>query len=215
MTEALQFALQSPVGSFGFIFGIMVIAGWLIYFVTKHVTRINACHDTLIKDADKAEKRFDDRFGKFENNINSIHTDLTVMKARFDAFYESNNSLAKHHSPISLTDKGYQVSNDLDIKGKIAVNWTVIASLIESEVKADKNAYDIQQFCIDIATVGLDKLFSEKDVLEIKNYAFNQGRPLAYYGIMIGIELRDAYFRHKGIDIKDVDKCDPNNNSNS
>ena len=40
-----------------------------------------------------------------------------------------------------------------------------------------KNAYDIQKVCIDTASVSIEKLFDNKDIEEIKIFAFNNGNP--------------------------------------
>ena len=89
----------------------------------------------------------------------------------------------------------------------IANNWDNIYDLIESQRL--RNAYDIQQFCIETATVGLDRLFCREDVDKIKNFAYNAGQQTAFYGSMIGVIIRDKYFEAKGIQPSEVDENDP------
>ena len=66
-----------------------------------------------------------------------------------------------------------------------------------------------QQFCIETATIGLDRLFCRDDVDRIKNFAYNEGKQTAYYGSMIGVIIRDKYFESKGIQPSEVDDNDP------
>ncbi len=92
----------------------------------------------------------------------------------------------------------------------ISRNWDRILNLIEQQQLT--NPYDIQQFCIDKATIAQDELFSKEDVDSIKKFAFSEGLPTAYYGGMFGVLIRNQYFKVKGIDVSDVDRHDPNQN---
>ena len=73
----------------------------------------------------------------------------------------------------------------------------------------DKNAYDIQQYCIETAAVEPEKFFAKADLDKLKQFAFNQGNPFQYYSSMFGIIIRDKYLQIKGISISEVDINDP------
>jgi len=54
-----------------------------------------------------------------------------------------------------------------------------------------------------------NKFFAESDVLLIKELAYKKGLALMTYTNILGVLIRDKYFRQKGIDIDDVDKHAP------
>lgn len=192
MLELIKMILSSPYGSFAFIIAFLLLAFWLVHYITKHIEKLNS----------KTEK-----VEKLENNIDSIKEDLHYIKATLNVIQANNNSLTQSHSPVSLTEKGKEVAKKMGIDGMIAKNWDKIYDTIEN--KSLNNAYDIQQFCIETATVNLDEFFSPSDVNEIKTFAYNEGHQLAYYGSMIGVILRDRYFESKGIPVSEVDNNDP------
>ena len=103
---------------------------------------------------------------------------------------------------------GETVANKIKAYDIVERNWDRIQTLIDRQ-NLD-NPYDIQQFCIDKATIAQDELFSKEDVDYIKKFAFSEGMPTAYYGGMFGVIIRNQYFKVKNIDINDVDKHDPN-----
>lgn len=41
-------------------------------------------------------------------------------------------------------------------------------------------------------------------------FAYNEGKPLGFYGGMIGVLIRDKYFEQKGINPSLVDEFAPN-----
>jgi len=94
----------------------------------------------------------------------------------------------------------------------VANNWGHIYDFICSKM-SQGNAYDIQQFCIDTATISLEKFFLPEDLAKVKLYAYNNGNPIEYYGSMIGVIIRDKYFEIKGIDVTEVDRCAPSSGS--
>jgi hypothetical protein len=196
MVETIEKILGSPVGSFSFVLGIMILVGWVIYYVTKFTTKITTDHGILAK-----------RVDKIESNTDKIKEELIVIRASLLSGVPVRE--IQSQSPISLTTAGLDTAKELDIDARIANNWGKIVSYIDSNVK-DKNAYDIQQFCVEKATVNLSNFLSENDIREIKLIAYNKGRAIETFGGVIGITVRDAYFRHKGIAVEDVDKTNPN-----
>ncbi len=204
-TSAASFIMDilgSPIGSFAFIFGIMVVGGWLIYFVTKHTNTIKIEHGS-----------HKEKMGKFEDKIDSINRDVSYIKGTIDILMKNNNPdpTVQAHSPIRLTDHGQRLAAEMGLEDRIMRNWDKIQDYLDTNLPPSsmKNAYDIQQFCIETASVSLDKFFGADDLNGIKSYAFKNGNQLFYYGNMIGVMVRDAYFKHKGIDVADVDKHDP------
>ena len=62
---------------------------------------------------------------------------------------------------------------------------------------------------METAIVSPELFLSPEDVAVISKTAFSEGRPMGYYGGMIGVLVRDAYFAKEGIDVNDVDKFKP------
>lgn len=189
--------LTSNGGAFAIVIGLLGLAFWVI----KKLSTIGAEHNSLNKS-----------IGGLETNGKEIQKDIAYIKGMMELISKMNNnenSLTKSHSPISLTEKGKTISKELKIEEKININWEKIRNYLEANLKS-KNAYDIQQFCIETAVVSLDNFFVEKDVNEVKNYVFKKGDSFAGYGNMIGVEIRDRYFKYKAIGLEDIDKYDPN-----
>jgi hypothetical protein len=194
MMDILRDIIKSDAGSFGFIATILIAIFYAIYYITKFVTKINTEHGT-----------FSGRIDKIEKNTDQIREDIIFIRATMRV---TSDSFTKSQSPVSLTSKGEEMANELNIRERVALNWDRIFQCIEESVK-DKNAYDIQQFCIERSMINLLDFFTEKDVREIKLIAFNEGRRVESFGGLIGVVIRDMYFDKKGIDIDEVDRNDP------
>ncbi|WP_288817633.1 hypothetical protein [uncultured Alistipes sp.] len=193
--ELVKSAIESPAGSFAFVFFVLLLIAWLIFMATKYTTQWSM----KMKGVDKLEQK-----------IESISGDLLYVKTKLEIFAANTpGGLTASHSPISLTDRGKEIAEQMGIEQIIATNWDLIYKYI-SENATSKNAYDLQQFCIEAATVALDRLLCKEDLDKIKMFAFNSGQNIAYYGSMIGILIRDKYFAIQGIPIGDIDTHDPN-----
>ena len=195
--DLIKMIFSSPAGSFSFVLGIMLLSGWLIYMTTKKVTEINADHGVLTKTVNKIEAHIDD-----------IRKDLSYMKGSIEILKSGANPLTKSQSPISLTDKGKEIALELKAEEIIGKNWDKIFKDLEKNIY-DKNAYDIQQYCLETSAVDPEKFFDSQSLSEIKMYAFKKGNTLSYYSGMFGIIIRDKYLQIKGIDVSEVDDNDP------
>ncbi len=250
----LKSILQSDAGSFGFVVGILILAFWLVHWITKKVTSILGDHSIIVKSLTKQEQHIDDirkditclkgnisslqnQIQNQDSSINEIKKDVTYLKGnignlqsqiqnqdssigeiRKDMFYLKGNidvirsgavSLTQSHSPISLTERGLQVAQEIKAEFIINENWTTIFNLLEENV-ANKNAYDIQEYAIDTASVEPELFFNEKSLLKLKEFAFKEGNNIQYYLGMFGVLIRDRYLKEKNINIEEVDKHDPN-----
>ena len=80
MFDTIRAILETPPGSFAFVFGMMVLAGWVIHYVTKFTVTISSKHD-----------RFNERMDKTESDIAEIRTDVAEMKGLLlDRFFKEN-----------------------------------------------------------------------------------------------------------------------------
>jgi hypothetical protein len=197
MLQLLQDALSSPAGSFAFVFSIMVLGGWLIYFVTRKVTEINTENSTLAKSV-----------LKMETNIDESRRDLSYLKGTIDLIGRQAPPLAQSHSPISLNVLGLEVAKELDVVKVIARCWDKIYAHLNSAL-INKNAYDIQQYILEQISVEPEQFLDQDGITQLKEYAFNKGMPLQYYTPVYGITIRDKFLLAKGIKIDEIDIHDP------
>ena len=198
MIDLIKQALESPAGSFGFVFAILILGFWIVHWVTKNVTKIKSEHGGLNKTVEK-----------IENNIDEIRKDLSYLKGNFEIFKKGIPTFAKSRSPISLTEIGIETAKELNVENMIIRNWENIYKNLEQNI-SNKNAYDIQEYCFYNSAVELDKFISNEDIDFLKKYAYKQGNPLQYYSIIFGILIRDKYLSIKGIDVSEIDENDPN-----
>lgn len=192
MWDVIKSILTSTGGSFAFVAGILYLTHWVVHYLTKNVSKLD----------NKMEK-----VDKLEQNMDSIKENLHFIKATLNVIQSNNSGLTQSHSPIGLTEKGKDVASRMGINEILVRNWDNIYEFIEAQ--HHENPYDIQQFCIETATINLDKLFCHQDVDKIKEFAFNEGQQLAYYGSMIGVIIRDKYFEIKDIPISEIDRNAP------
>lgn len=198
MDAAISWIMQiltSNGGAFAIVIALLLLAFW----ATKKVTTINVQHEDRIKN-----------FDKIDNAIDEIRRDIVYIKGTIDLF-NSKSDLAQSHSPLSLTEKGKNLAKDLNAELLVNENWKRIYDDLEKNI-SNKNAYDIQQYCIEIAAVEPSRFFCENDLTKIKQFAFQNGKTLQYYSIIFALIIRDRYFSEKAINIEEVDKCDPNKN---
>ncbi|MDD2798152.1 MAG: hypothetical protein PHV20_06120 [Bacteroidales bacterium] len=197
--DLLRTILTSDFGSFSFVASILALAFWLTHWVTKRITEIKSEHSTLSKTVSKMESHVDD-----------IRKDLSYMKGSIDIIRSGANPATQSHSPISLTTIGEKIRDDLNANDLIAKNWDKIFATLEKNI-CDKNAYDIQEYCMETAAVEPEKLFDDKTLTIIKSYAYKQGNPFQYYSGVFAVLIRDKYLGIKGIDVSEVDANDPKN----
>lgn len=217
MHQLIQTLFENPAGGFGTMFAFALAVLWVVAFVSRKIGE----HSTSVKNSEKRtealEKNLQDRSQKLEDNLQKIREDLAYLVGTVRVYGEERNKkendFAKAHSPISLTEKGKKVAGELNAEQIIAREFDAIVEKIDKS--GAKNPYDIQQYCIDMASYFPEKFFSPASLDAIKLYAYRQGRSLSDYGVIFGIMIRDAYFKRKGIDVGLVDKHDPKNRISS
>lgn len=135
-----------------------------------------------------------------------IKEDLAYIKGAFLSKIE--DPFMKKQSPISLTEKGEALSEELLMREIVDNNWDKIHSDLEENL-IDKNPYDIQEYCLETAGFKSDRFFTEKDIVRFKTKAFQKGLNVVLLYRIAGILIRDKYLTEKGINIKDIDNHDP------
>jgi dsDNA-specific endonuclease/ATPase MutS2 len=192
MMEVIKEALRSPVGSFSFVLGIMLLGGWAIHYITKFTTKINVEHG-----------QFSKRMDKVESNVDEIRKDIAYIKGSLELVVASKDALSKKKSPLSFTDLGKEIAKSNDLDAMIANNWLKINTVLQ-DLKT-KNPYDIQEFCLETAFVEPEKFFSPNDFDKLKSVSYKTGNTLISITRLMGILIRDRYFNENGIDADDVD----------
>ena len=188
--------LSSPAGSFSFVLGMMILAGWLVHYVTKFTTKISVEHG-----------QFNKRMDKTESNIDEIRKDIAFIKGSFEVAIGLKDAIAKKKSPLSLTDLGVEIAESYNLKAMIDTSWYRISAVING--LGTKNPYDIQEYCIETAFVEANKFFSDKDIDKLKIISYKTGVPLFSISRLMGILIRDRYFEENNIDVFEVDSHDP------
>ncbi|MDE6340674.1 MAG: hypothetical protein K2K97_12980 [Muribaculaceae bacterium] len=148
--------------------------------------------------------------------LSSIDTTLIYLQKGVDGLNQSLqkgsgaliDNFTRSHSPLSITDQGYEMVKRMGVQEMFDANWPRINSMIKSEA-IGSNPYDIQQFCIQQAIVFPEKFLSEIELNKIKIDAYNTGNPLLSYMKVIAVMARDRYFSENDIDVAEVDKHDP------
>lgn len=141
-------------------------------------------------------------------DIGEVKNNLSYLRGSFNIIKSGISPMAQSHSPVSLTPIGIEKSEMINASEMVAKNWEKIYDNLENNISS-KNAYDIQEYCMDTAAVNPDKFLSDSDIDSLKIIAYNEGNPLMYYSPIFGILIRDKYLSIKGIDVSDVDKNDP------
>ena len=118
---------------------------------------------------------------------------------------QMNNTIpfTMQHSPLRISERGWEVVRKLGIDNMFANNWERIRQLIDNEVES-KNAYDINEFCIKYAVVFPEKFLQPEEVTILKNDAYVQGLTLMEYMKIIAVMARDKYFEENNIKIEEI-----------
>lgn len=186
MFEIFKTILSSDSGSFGFGTGIVLLFGWIVYKATRFITKIECEHGGFCK-----------RVDCLDANTEKLLKDMAYIKGSLDLLRIPNiQELIKSNSPVSLTPRGVEVANDLGAAEIIAKNWHNIYNRLTHELPSG-NAYDIQQHCLETASVEPELFFDKEDVDKIKHYSFISGQPFQLYAKMIGFIIRGDTFRSK------------------
>lgn len=193
MLEIFKTVLSSDSGSFGFGAGIVLLLGWIVYKATRFITRIECEHGGFCK-----------RVDSLDSNTEKLLKDMAYIKGALDVLRIPNiHDLIRSNSPVSLTPLGMEVANELGAAEIISKNWHNIYNRLNTELTS-VNAYDIQQHCLETASVEPELFFDKEDVDKIKLFSFVSGQPFQLYAKMMGIIIRDRYFSVKGISVEDI-----------
>lgn len=192
MIEILIKLMEQLNGAVFVLVAILLIAFWAVYKIGTITTLFGGY---------KEERK------ELKDDIRQIKNEVAKITATTDLLYQTHLSTVQSHSPLSLTQKGKDISSELSIENKIIVNWEKIKNKIEE--KSPSNPYDIQTVTMDMARNCFSEIFSEADRNEIKTYAYKIGMNLLEIIPIIGILIRDHYLKEKNIPVAEIDKHVP------
>ena len=219
MIEVLKQVLLSPVGSFGFVFGSVVLIGWFMFWLHGKFVTMLANHDNMKAKCEEAKKSSESAVDRIDKKIEDLRDDLhgvkgeiqyikSMINVQVNTPVKGQDSMVQAHSPLSLTDVGKQAVIDMKAEEAIAVNWEKIRAIMDVEI-TNKNPYDIQTYCLEKITIAPERFFDTARIEAFKIYAFQHGRTLFECMKVIGILVRDKYFEVLGIPLAALDGTSP------
>lgn len=144
-------------------------------------------------------------------SVNRIETTLSFLAKSIEDMnsqlrrINDNASFTQQHSPLTISQRGWEVVKELGIDGMFEENWPRIKKMIDADVE-NKNAYDINEFCLKYAVVFPEKFLQQEQVNKLKNDAYAQGLSLMEYMKIVAVMARDRYFNENGIKVEDMEK---------
>lgn len=171
---------------------ILALAFWAIYKIAKMITLFNG---------------FKEERTEIKTDLTDIKNNVAKTTATVDLLYQSHLSTVKSHSPLSLTEKGKEISDALKLEEKVANHWSEIKNKIEE--KNPSNPYDIQTASLGMARDCFEAIFTNEERNEIKQHAFKIGLNILEFFPIIGIIARDKLLSERGINLSEVDKHNP------
>ncbi|MFH1192671.1 MAG: hypothetical protein V1655_04325 [bacterium] len=86
---------------------------------------------------------------------------MAKINATVDLLYKAHLATIQSRSPVSLSDLGKKISDDLKLEIKVNDHWQKIKSEIMKNNPS--NPYDIQVITLKVAQDCFDKFFIEKE----------------------------------------------------
>lgn len=205
MYDLIVKVFTSPAGSFGTAFAAVASFIYVAFRLHGHFARMTAEHGHVKETCGDIKVRMDALSGA----VHAMRGDLQYVKATIDSMLNAKQrndatSFVQAHSPLSLTDSGKSAAAAMGAETAIAANWEAIRLKMDAEV-GSSNPYDVQTYCLERIPVAPEEFFSEKDLSAMKFYAFNNGRTLFDCMKVMGVLVRDAYLREKGIPLSALD----------
>lgn len=172
---------------------------WIEIIITSAIAIVSAIATSFLtlgkykEKVDQLEKRDQENCNKIEQ----LGKDVAVIKERVQNIQKTVDNLAntaKAHSPINLTDNGWEILKDsgcYDI-----FNENIDEYLHELENMNPVSQYDVQEKAYALMS---DK-FNAKEFKPIEDWAFSHGKTMDEIVRLCGYPLRDYYFeKHKEI----------------
>lgn len=199
MEETINKIIIEHLGLSVFIF-LVVIVGIVLVSIWCHTIYLK------VKKIDELPcDKHQDKMATHDNAVTRIETAITYLTKEIDnaisTFQRQNiktDGFTQTHSPLSITEQGWEMVRRLGLEEMFEDNWPRIKELINGGVP-NKNAYDIDDFCIKTAVVFPEKFLSGANIAVLKDDAFKNGLTLTSYMKVVAVMARDRYFKENGM----------------
>ena len=147
----------------------------------------------------------DNAVSKLDTSISFLTKEIETAMRMMQQKDNKGEGFTQAQSPLSITTKGKDMIKHLSLDKMFDRNWPRIKELIESEVP-EKNAYDIDNFCIQQAVVFPEKFLAAEEISILKDDAFKNGITLTPYMKVVAVMSRDRYFSEHDMNLPLEDK---------
>lgn len=147
----------------------------------------------------------DNAVSKSDTSISFLTKEIETAMRMMQQKDNKGEGFTQAQSPLSITTKGKDMIKHLSLDKMFDRNWPRIKELIESEVP-EKNAYDIDNFCIQQAVVFPEKFLAAEEISILKDDAFKNGITLTPYMKVVAVMSRDRYFSEHDMNLPLEDK---------
>lgn len=138
-----------------------------------------------------------------EQNLEKFNDDIFQIKYSIQLHLKNLDSVYFYKDPISLTKIGRETSFKLNLDHLVANNWEKIHRQLKAHIFSN-TPYDIQEYCIETATLRLNKLLSPEEIKKLKLIAYNNGENMYSYSLIIAILIRDNYLKTENISTSEI-----------
>ena len=172
------------------------------------VARINnlpcANHEHNIDRHDQEHRDMNTRLTRVETSVEFLQKSVEDLTKNLQVGDKKLilGSYTQSRSPLSITDKGREMMQRVGMGEMFERNWDRIERLINEGVE-DKNAYDIDQFCMEQAVVFPGKFLGREDIGVLKDDAYEQGMSLTSYMRVVAILARNRYLEEHPVEARE------------
>lgn len=205
MYELIEKVFTSPAGSCGVAFAAVASFVCVAFRLYGRLERMKAEHGHVRATCGDLKVRMD----ALSEAVHAMRGDIQYVKSTVDSMMNAKqrgdaSPLVQAHSPLSLTESGKAAASAMGAEAAIGANWETIRAKVGAEAASD-NPYDIQTYCLERIPVAPGDFLSERDLSAMKLYAYDNGRTLFDCMKVVGILVRDAYLRERGIPLSALD----------
>lgn len=152
---------------------------------------------------------YKDRVDSMSKSVDKLSEEMRQIRDKVISCETSLKERAQEQfwqrqSPVSLTPSGEKLLKDSGGHDFVAFNLQELSSKVDDA--KPKTAYDVQEQSQKVLQVLRD----DDRFNTIKDYAFKEGMALEVIIQVMALYLRDRILAAKGLDVKDIDKDDPN-----
>lgn len=230
--DAVLDYLKELLGNTAFVGGVIIVgliigALWLAWWgrgikekvskVDDHDQRMNEFRDAVARInalpcTNHAHDigRHDEEHRNMESRMARVETSVEYLQRSLDSLtkgLQGNSGLildpySLNHSPLSITERGREMMRRVGMGDMFDQNWDRIEHLIDEGVE-DKNAYDIDQFCMEQAVVFPEKFLDKEAIGVLKADAYKEGLSLTSYMRVVAVLARNRYLEEHQIRVED------------